>query len=194
MCSSKHGAVLVYSTCSISVFENEDVVNYALRKRHVKLVDTGLSFGTPGFTAFRHYHFHPTMSLTRRYYPHVHNTDGFFVAKFVKVSNEIPKTADDDSEKEEVEEVEKKEKKQGGKPKFGKGPQKGFQKGSQKGSQKGPQKGFQKGPQKKFQQKRDQAEGQKGGYEKKDKQERKAIRDKKDGKKRYMKQGGKKQE
>ena len=112
MCSSKHGAVLVYSTCSISVFENEDVVNYALRKRHVKLVDTGLSFGTPGFTAFRHYHFHPTMSLTRRYYPHVHNTDGFFVAKFVKVSNEIPKTADDDSEKEEVEEVEKKEKKE----------------------------------------------------------------------------------
>ena len=222
MCSSKHGAVLVYSTCSISVFENEDVVNYALRKRHVKLVDTGLSFGTPGFTAFRHYHFHPTMSLTRRYYPHVHNTDGFFVTKFVKVSNEIPKTADDDSEKEEVEEVEKEEKKerkgkkeekeggeeerkgeeeeekgekkqekkQGGKPKFGKGPQKG----PQKGFQKGPQKGFQKGPQKRFQQKRDQAEGQKGGYEKKDKQERKAIRDKKDGKKRYMKQGGKKQE
>ena len=216
MCSSKHGAVLVYSTCSISVFENEDVVNYALRKRHVKLVDTGLSFGTPGFTAFRHYHFHPTMSLTRRYYPHVHNTDGFFVAKFVKVSNEIPKTADDDSEKEEKEGGEeerkgeeeeekgekKQEKKQGGKPKFGKGPQKGPQKGSQKGFQKGPQKGFQKGsqkgfqkgPQKKFQQKRDQAEGQKGGYEKKDKQERKAIRDKKDGKKRYMKQGGKKQE
>ena len=69
--SAKAGGVVVYSTCSISVYENEAVVNYALRKRHVKLVDTGLSFGTPGFTSFRTYKFHPAMTMTRRYYPHV---------------------------------------------------------------------------------------------------------------------------
>ena len=42
---SKTGGVMVYSTCSISVAENEEVVNYALSKRDIKIIDTELDFG-----------------------------------------------------------------------------------------------------------------------------------------------------
>jgi 25S rRNA (cytosine2870-C5)-methyltransferase len=52
------------------------VVDYALRKRpHCKLVETGLEFGVEGFKSFGGKQFDSSLSLTRRFYPHKHNSE-----------------------------------------------------------------------------------------------------------------------
>ena len=70
--STKKGGTLVYSTCTLTREENEDVVESVLDK--VKIVPTGLKFGSRGID----------MKHVKRIYPQDIDSEGFFVAKMVK--------------------------------------------------------------------------------------------------------------
>ena len=83
----KPGGYVVYSTCSITVEENEWVVDYALKNRYVKLVETGVEVGEEGYVKYMEKRFDPSLKLTKRIYPHIHNMDGFYFAKLRKLKN-----------------------------------------------------------------------------------------------------------
>ncbi|ETW28625.1 hypothetical protein PFFCH_03996 [Plasmodium falciparum FCH/4] len=85
----KNGGIVVYSTCSISVEENEQVINYILKKRDVNLLPTNINIGDPGITQYRKKQFSSKISLCKRIYLHKHNHDNFFIAKLIKRSDAV---------------------------------------------------------------------------------------------------------
>jgi 16S rRNA (cytosine967-C5)-methyltransferase len=72
----KVGGVLTYSTCSITVEENEMVVERFLEAHpDFSLVEINPKLGVSGLRG---------LDMCQRLYPHIHGSNGFFIAKLLK--------------------------------------------------------------------------------------------------------------
>ena len=79
-CLKKEG-ILVYSTCSIAPEENELVIHRVLERFPLSVEKMDLKDGLPGFTEFFGYKVRDEIREARRFYPHIHGTEGFFICK-----------------------------------------------------------------------------------------------------------------
>jgi NOL1/NOP2/sun family putative RNA methylase len=79
------GGVLVYSTCSLEPEENELNMQWALENLPVRLENVSLPIGDPGLTNIFGKKLSPDIAKCRRFWPHKTNTEGFFIAKLVKI-------------------------------------------------------------------------------------------------------------
>jgi 16S rRNA (cytosine967-C5)-methyltransferase len=74
----KEGGFLVYSTCSVMMEENEILIERFLKWRpEFTLVEAKPRIGLPGFRG---------QTKCQRLYPHIHNCNGFFIAKLLKTT------------------------------------------------------------------------------------------------------------
>ena len=81
----KPGGILVYSTCTLNIEENEEVIQFLLEKRRASLMPIDLPLqGQPGIISFRGKEYDEQIRLAKRFYPHEIDSVGFFIAKIVK--------------------------------------------------------------------------------------------------------------
>ncbi len=84
----KVGGELVYSTCTHSPEENEEVIDYALRRfgDAIKIEKISLPFNPrSGITKWQDKEYLEDVKYACRVYPHDNNTEGFFLAKIKKL-------------------------------------------------------------------------------------------------------------
>ncbi|MBN1301618.1 MAG: NOL1/NOP2/sun family putative RNA methylase [Melioribacteraceae bacterium] len=90
--SAKVGGEIVYSTCTLTVEENELILNTVLKRYPVELVDIGLPVKShQAFTEYKGAQLNPQIAKARRIIPWEINSEGFFIAKLVKTgTTEVP--------------------------------------------------------------------------------------------------------
>ena len=73
----KKGGILVYSTCTVTLEENEFLLEKVLEKYRFEIEEIDLKIGCPGVEVeFRNH--------VLRFHPHVNDTPGYFIAKLRK--------------------------------------------------------------------------------------------------------------
>ncbi|MDN5845918.1 MAG: RsmB/NOP family class I SAM-dependent RNA methyltransferase [Candidatus Nitrosocosmicus sp.] len=82
----KPNGLLIYCTCSFAPEENEMIIQHLLSNHKDAQIEP-LLYGMNGLTSFSKYQFDEKMVYTKRFYPHIHATNGFFIAKIRKKPN-----------------------------------------------------------------------------------------------------------
>jgi NOL1/NOP2/sun family putative RNA methylase len=82
----REGGVLVYSTCSFAPEENEAIIDFALQRCPLRIIETHLPIGGSGLTTFFDQQVDKSLRMARRFYPYKHQMEGFFICRMVKLA------------------------------------------------------------------------------------------------------------
>ncbi|MGQ4870400.1 MAG: RsmB/NOP family class I SAM-dependent RNA methyltransferase [Candidatus Thorarchaeota archaeon] len=83
------GGTMVYSTCSIAPEEGEYVIDDVLRRHpEIHVVPIEMEFGSSGYTKPYGVEMDSSLALARRFLPHLHETEGFFICRLEKEDEE----------------------------------------------------------------------------------------------------------
>jgi 16S rRNA C967 or C1407 C5-methylase (RsmB/RsmF family) len=82
---TKPGGLIVYSTCTFAPEENEIALNSILDS-YDNIEIEPVAIGENGLTTFGRFTLNSSLKDTKRLYPHIHGTLGFYIAK-LRVKN-----------------------------------------------------------------------------------------------------------
>ena len=86
----KPGGTVVYSTCTFAPEENEAVLDAVMGDRaYLEAIEIPGLRGQAGLTQWKGQHYRNDLHRARRYFPHVNNTGGFFVALLRRTETQI---------------------------------------------------------------------------------------------------------
>ncbi len=81
----KSNGILIYCTCTFAPEENEMIIDELLRDNNNEEIKIEpVKYGINGLIEFNDHKFKKEISNTKRLYPHIHHTNGFFIAKLRK--------------------------------------------------------------------------------------------------------------